>query len=79
MTSPFAYAGRSARATRIVATGGGVWQNPLLPCLIEERFELPVQVSPQREAAAVGAAMLAEWHSRNPSSSAQTSGRSVYK
>jgi sugar (pentulose or hexulose) kinase len=53
------HAGRSAHATRIVATGGGVWQNPLLPGLIEERFGLPVQVSPQREAAAVGAAILA--------------------
>jgi sedoheptulokinase len=53
------HAGRSAHATRIVATGGGVWQNPLLPDLIEARFGLPVQVSPQREAAAVGAAMLA--------------------
>jgi sedoheptulokinase len=50
---------QSAPATRIVASGGGVWQNPLLPGLIEERFELPVQVSPQQEAAAVGAAMLA--------------------
>ncbi len=54
-----AHAGRSAPATRIVASGGGVWQNPLLPGLLEERFGLPVQVSPQREAAAVGAAMLA--------------------
>ena len=53
------HVGRSAHATRIMATGGGVWQNPLLPGLIEERFGLPVQVSPQREAAAVGAAMLA--------------------
>ncbi|MEJ2732326.1 MAG: FGGY family carbohydrate kinase [Anaerolineae bacterium] len=53
------HAGRSAGATRIVATGGGVWQNPLLPGLIEARFGLPVQVSRQREAAAVGAAMLA--------------------
>jgi sugar (pentulose or hexulose) kinase len=54
-----AHVGQSARATRIVATGGGVRLNPLLPGLIEERFGLPVQVSSQREAAAVGAAMLA--------------------
>lgn len=54
-----AHVGRSSRATHIVATGGGVWQNPLLPGLIEERFGLPVQVSPQREAAAVGAVMAA--------------------
>ena len=44
---------------RVVAAGGGIWANPLLPGLIEERFGLPVQVLPQREAAAAGAAMLA--------------------
>jgi sugar (pentulose or hexulose) kinase len=44
---------------QVIAAGGGVWANPLLPDLIEERFGLPVQVLPLREAAAVGAAMLA--------------------
>jgi sedoheptulokinase len=43
----------------IIAAGGAVWANPLLPVLIEERFGLPVQVLSQREAGAVGAAMLA--------------------
>jgi len=43
----------------VVAAGGGVWANPILPALMEERFGMPVQVVSQREAAAVGAAMLA--------------------
>jgi sedoheptulokinase len=44
---------------QVIAAGGGVWANPLLPGLLEERFGLPVQVLSLREAAAVGAAMLA--------------------
>ena len=44
---------------QVVAAGGGVWANPLLPSLIEERFGFPVQVLSQREASAVGAAVLA--------------------
>jgi sugar (pentulose or hexulose) kinase len=52
-----AQAGGAARHTRVIAAGGGVWGNPLLPDLIAGRFGLPVQVSPHREAAALGAAM----------------------
>jgi sedoheptulokinase len=54
-----AQADDAACHTQIVAAGGGVWHNPLLPGLVEERFGLPVRVSPQREAAALGAALLA--------------------
>jgi sedoheptulokinase len=52
-------AGEMLRPRRVVATGGGVRQIPLLPGLIEARFGLPVGVPPQRETAAVGAAALA--------------------
>jgi sugar (pentulose or hexulose) kinase len=52
------HAGGSAQHTHVLATGGGVYKNPLLPGLIEERFGLPVRVPPQRETAALGAAML---------------------
>jgi len=45
--------------SHIIATGGGVRKNPLLPGLIEERFGLPVHVPSQRETAAMGAALLA--------------------
>lgn len=47
------------RHHQVVAAGGAVWANPLLPGLVEERFGLPVQLLPQREAAAIGTAMLA--------------------
>ncbi len=40
----------------LVATGGAVWKNPLLPRLIAERFGLPAQVPRQTETAALGAA-----------------------
>ncbi|MGC9334503.1 MAG: FGGY-family carbohydrate kinase, partial [Anaerolineae bacterium] len=42
----------------ILATGGAVERNPLLPVLIEERFGLPVQEPTFEEAAAVGATTL---------------------
>jgi sedoheptulokinase len=54
-----AHAGEATRDGRLVAAGGGVLKNPLLPGLIEERFGLPVHVSPQRETAALGAALSA--------------------
>jgi sugar (pentulose or hexulose) kinase len=54
-----AHAGGAARHTQVIATGGGVWGNPLMPGLIEERFGLPVQIPAQRETAAVGAAVRA--------------------
>jgi sedoheptulokinase len=41
---------------KIVAAGGAVWKNPLLPQLIADRFGLPVQVPIQTETAALGAA-----------------------
>jgi sedoheptulokinase len=45
--------------TLVVASGGGVRQNPLLPPLIRERFGLPVEGCRHPEPAAVGAARLA--------------------
>lgn len=54
-----AEAGEMLRFRRVVATGGGVRQIPLLPGLVEACFGLPVWVSPQRETAANGAAALA--------------------
>jgi hypothetical protein len=42
-----------------VAAGGAVLKNPLLPGLIEERFGLPVHVSPHQEMAAIGSALSA--------------------
>jgi sedoheptulokinase len=54
-----AHAGEAAPDGRLVAAGGGVRRNPLLPGLIEERFGLPVHLSPQRETAAMGAALSA--------------------
>jgi sugar (pentulose or hexulose) kinase len=54
-----AHAGEATQDGRLAAAGGGVRKNPLLPGLIEERFGLPVHVSPQRETAAMGAALSA--------------------
>jgi sedoheptulokinase len=45
--------------TLVVASGGGVRQNPLLPRLIQERFGMPVEVCRHPEPAAAGAASLA--------------------
>lgn len=42
----------------LVATGGAVRKNPLLPQLIADRFGLPVQVPRQTETAALGAAVF---------------------
>jgi sedoheptulokinase len=53
------HAGEAALDGRLVAAGGAVLKNPLLPGLIEERFELPVHVSPHQEMAAIGAALSA--------------------
>jgi sedoheptulokinase len=58
-----AHGGEACGHTQVVASGGGVYQNPVLPHLIEERFGLPVCVSRQRETAAVGAATWAARHS----------------
>lgn len=54
-----AHAGGTGRHTQVVATGGGVRGNPLMPGLIEERFGLPVQIPMLQETAAAGAAMWA--------------------
>jgi sedoheptulokinase len=54
-----AHASETASYRRLVATGGGVRRNPLLPGLIEERFGLPVRVPQRRGNAALGAAGLA--------------------
>jgi sugar (pentulose or hexulose) kinase len=53
------HGGESVQHRQVVATGGGVRQNPLLPGLIEERFGLPVRIPPQPETAALGAAVSA--------------------
>jgi sugar (pentulose or hexulose) kinase len=53
------HASETASFSRLVAIGGGLRQNPLLPGLIEERFGLPVHAPQQRGAAALGAAGLA--------------------
>jgi sugar (pentulose or hexulose) kinase len=54
-----AHASETASYSRLVATGGGLHRNPLLPVLIEERFGLPVTIPQQRGTAALGAAALA--------------------
>lgn len=53
------HAGAKVHPQQVVATGGGVRQNPLLPGLIEERFGLPLRIPAQRETAALGAARSA--------------------
>jgi sugar (pentulose or hexulose) kinase len=54
-----AHGGVDTRCTHVIATGGALRNNPLLPALIEERFGLPVRVPAQQETAAAGAALLA--------------------
>ena len=51
------HGGEGLGHNRVVAAGGGVQKNPLLPGLIEARFGLPVQMPPQQETAATGAAV----------------------
>jgi sugar (pentulose or hexulose) kinase len=53
------HASETASYSRLVATGGGLRWNLLLPYLVEERFGLPVHVPEQQGAAALGAAGLA--------------------
>lgn len=50
-----AHAGSTARGNLVIAAGGAVQRNPLMPGLIEARFGLPVRVPVRQEAAAVGA------------------------
>ncbi len=47
------------RATKIIATGNAVRENPLLREILGRRFALPVQLPAHREEAAFGAALLA--------------------
>ena len=52
-------AGSDAGRVRLVAAGGAVGQNPLLLDILGQRFGLPTELAAHREAAAVGAALLA--------------------
>ncbi len=54
-----AQAGPAAHYREIIATGGGVQHNPLMPGLIAGQFGLPVRTPPHQETAAVGAAVVA--------------------
>jgi sedoheptulokinase len=54
-----AHASETAGHRQVVASGGLVQRNPLLPTLMEERFGLAVRVPPYRESAAVGAVLAA--------------------
>ena len=49
------HANHAGRYREVVAAGGGVQRNPLMPSLIEERFGLPVRTPVHEETAAVGA------------------------
>jgi sugar (pentulose or hexulose) kinase len=63
------YAGHSGLEKshqQVVAAGGAVERNPLLPELIEERFGLPARKPPFEEAAAVGSALVAARRSLGP-------------
>jgi sedoheptulokinase len=50
-----AHAGPAARGSQVIAAGGAVQRNPLMPGLIEAGFGLPVRVPAHQETAAVGA------------------------
>lgn len=49
-----AEAGPAAHYRQVIATGGGVQRNPLMPGLIAERFGLPVRTPAHQETAAIG-------------------------
>jgi sugar (pentulose or hexulose) kinase len=55
-----AHGGASAGHTRLVAAGGGVWKNPLMPGLLEARFALPVEKPRYEATGAAGAAALSQ-------------------
>jgi sedoheptulokinase len=50
-----AHGGEAAGHSHVVATGGAVRKNPLMPALIEERFGLPVEMPSWVETGATGA------------------------
>ena len=52
-------AGPGGGGARVVAAGGVVERNPLLLEIVGQQFGLPVEPAAHREAAAVGAALLA--------------------
>ena len=54
------HASQATRYREVVAAGGGVQQNPLMPGLIEARFGLPVRTPAHQETAAVGAVLALE-------------------
>ena len=54
------HASQATHYREIVAAGGGVQQNPLMPGLIEARFDLPVRTPVHQETAAVGAVLALE-------------------
>jgi sugar (pentulose or hexulose) kinase len=56
------HASQSTRYREVVAAGGGVQRNPLMPSLIEARFGLPVRTPAYQEPAAVGAVLALEIH-----------------
>ena len=49
------HTGPTAHCREVIAAGGAVQRNPLLPDLIEDRFGLPVRVPEHQETAAIGA------------------------
>jgi sedoheptulokinase len=54
-----AHGGQEAGHSHVVATGGAVRKNPLMPALFEERFGLPVQMPEWEETGAAGAVQAA--------------------
>ena len=53
------YEGFEEKKSNVVASGGGVRKNPLLPKLIADRFGVPVTVNAMEEEAATGVALFA--------------------
>jgi sedoheptulokinase len=56
------HANQATRFREVVAAGGGVQRNPLMPGLMEERFGLPIRMPVHEETAAVGAVLALEIH-----------------
>ena len=59
-TLHYTHANQANRYKEIVAAGGGVQRNPLMPGLIEAGFGLPVRKPVYEETAAVGAVLASE-------------------
>jgi sedoheptulokinase len=56
------HANQATRFREVVAAGGGVQRNPLMPGLMEERFGLPIRMPVHEETTAVGAVLALEIH-----------------